>query len=72
MSSLVENVLRLSVLEKCDFEIEKKEVNLSEVLVEICERMKSRIIRNNLTLKYDLDDIVIKIDEENLTVTYAL
>lgn len=66
LSGLVENVLRLSALEKYDFEIEKKEVNLSDAITEICERLKGRIIRNNLKLKYDFEDIVINMDEESL------
>lgn len=66
LSGLVENVLRLSALEKYDFEIEKQEVNLKDSLTEICERMRGRIIRNNLSIKYNLEDISINIDEESL------
>lgn len=66
LESLVGNVLELSALEKYDFEIEKKEVNLKEVLNEICKRMSGRIRRNNLSLKCNLNNIVINIDEESL------
>lgn len=66
LSSLVENVLRLSALEKYDFEIIKEKVNLKEVLAEICERMKGRIKRNNLNLNCDLQEAVIDIDEQSL------
>lgn len=66
LSGLVENVLKLSALEKYDFEIEKTNVDLNDLLTDICESMSGRIRRNNLILNYDFEDIVINIDEESL------
>jgi signal transduction histidine kinase len=66
LTNMVDRVLNLSVLEKYDFEIKKDKVNLKEVLQEMCERMMGRIKKNNLTIKYNIEDIVFIIDEESL------
>lgn len=64
LESLVESVLELSALEKYEFEIERKEVNLKGIISDICEGMKGRIERNNLKLTRDLNDAVVIVDEE--------
>ena len=66
LTNMVDRVLNLSVLEKYDFEIKKDEVNLKEVLQEICERMMGRIKKNRLTLKYSIEEIFYIMDEESL------
>lgn len=66
LTNMVDRVLRLSALEKYDFEIEKKEINLKELLEQICYRMMGKILKNNLTLKCDFENINITADEENL------
>jgi len=66
LTSMVDRVLSLSALEKYDFEIEKKEINLKETLNQICERMMGKVKKNNLTLKCDVNNIFIIADEENL------
>ena len=66
ISDLVENVLELSAMEKYDFEIEKKIINLGELLKEICNRLSGRIKRNNLTLNCNFEDIMINGDEESI------
>lgn len=66
LTTMVDRVLSLSALEKYDFEIEKKEINLKETLYQICERMMGKVKKNNLTLKCDVKDIIIVADEENL------
>jgi signal transduction histidine kinase len=66
LTSMVDRVLNLSALEKYDFEIEKKEINLKETLNQICERMMGKIKKNNLTLRCHVKDIIIIADEENL------
>ncbi|EET88639.1 putative sensor with HAMP domain [Clostridium carboxidivorans P7] len=42
LSSMVDNVLNLSALEKYDFEIEKSEVNLRRLLNETCKAMMAK------------------------------
>lgn len=66
LTSLVDKVLNLSALEKYDFEIQKKEVNLKNLFSNICEQMMGKVKKNNLTLKYNIQDIIALIDEENL------
>lgn len=66
LTAMVDSVLNLSALEKYDFEIHKNEVNLKEILDQICSRMMGKIKKNNLTLECDIEDIITTTDEENL------
>ncbi|WML33347.1 HAMP domain-containing sensor histidine kinase [Clostridium sp. OS1-26] len=66
LTTMVDSVLNLSALEKYDFEIHKNEVNLKEILDQICSRMMGKIKKNNLTLECDIEDIITITDEENL------
>lgn len=66
LTTMVDSVLNLSALEKYDFEIHKNEVNLREILGQICSRMMGKIKKNNLTLERDIEDIITTTDEENL------
>jgi signal transduction histidine kinase len=66
LTNMVDRVLSLSALEKYDFEIEKKDINLKELLQQICTRMKGKIKKNNLTLNCNFEDVIICSDEENL------
>nr|WP_246599393.1 HAMP domain-containing sensor histidine kinase [Clostridium lacusfryxellense] len=66
LATMVDKVLNLSALEKYDFEISKKEVNLKRILDDICTRMMGRIKKNNLTFKSNIENIVASIDEESL------
>lgn len=66
LTTMVDKVLSLSALEKYDFEIQKKEINLKEFFNEICSRMVGRVRKNNLNLKWDVEDTIVSIDEESL------
>ncbi len=66
LTTMVDSVLNLSALEKYDFQIHKNEVNLKEILDQICNRMMGKIKKNNLTLECDIEDIITTTDEENL------
>ncbi len=66
LSTMVDRVLNLSALEKYDFEIQKKEINLKEILDEICKRMIGKTRKNNLIFKYNIENIIATIDVESL------
>ncbi|MBC8061586.1 MAG: HAMP domain-containing histidine kinase [Clostridiaceae bacterium] len=66
LETMVDRVLNLSALEKYDFETQKKEINLKQILDEICERMMGKTRKNNLTFKYNIENIIITIDVESL------
>ncbi|MDS0527787.1 ATP-binding protein [Clostridium sp. SHJSY1] len=66
LATMVDKVLSLSALEKYDFEIQKKEINLKIFFDEICNRMGGRVRKNNLNFKCDVEDVVASIDEESL------
>jgi two-component system phosphate regulon sensor histidine kinase PhoR len=66
LGAMVDRVLNLSALEKYDFEIQKKEINLKQTFDEICERMMGKTRKNNLTFKYNIENIIATIDVESL------
>lgn len=66
LATMVDKVLSLSALEKYDFEIQKKEVNLKETFDEIFARIMGKIKKNNLTFKCNIENIIVILDEESL------
>lgn len=66
LTAMVDTVLNLSSLEKYDFEIQKEELHLKEILEQVCSRMMGKVKKNNLTLKYDIENLIITADEESL------
>jgi two-component system phosphate regulon sensor histidine kinase PhoR len=66
LATMVDKVLNLSALEKYDFEIRKKEVNLKETFDEICGRIMGKIKKNNISFKCNVEDVIVTIDEESL------
>jgi len=64
LTNMVDRILNLSVLEKYDFELERKDIRLKELIEPICARMMGRIKKNNLSLSYEVEDLVINCDEE--------
>lgn len=66
LTSMIDNILNLSSLEKYDFELNKTNVNLKVLFEQITSRMLGRIKKYNLNIETSLDDVVINADEENL------
>ncbi len=66
LSAMVEKVLELSSLEKYDFELQKEEVDIYEVLTEICEHMKGKVQKYGLHLHTGLEHHRITADKESL------
>ncbi|MBB6214272.1 signal transduction histidine kinase [Anaerosolibacter carboniphilus] len=66
LSDMVEKVLALSALEKYDFELRKEEIDIYEVLNDICERMKGKIQKYGLCLHTNLKHHRIMADKESL------
>ncbi|MCJ7690380.1 MAG: HAMP domain-containing histidine kinase [Clostridiaceae bacterium] len=66
LATMVDKVLDLSALEKYDFKIRKREVNLKEAFDEICSRIMGKIKKNNLTFNSNIENITVAIDEECL------
>lgn len=66
LSAMVEKVLELSTMEKYDFELQKEEVDIYEVLTEICEHMKGKVQKFGLHLHTSLEHHKITADKESL------
>lgn len=70
LSDMVEKVLALSSLEKYDFELRKEIVDLSEILNDVCERMKGKAQKYGLHLYTDLERLTILADKESLVQVF--
>lgn len=66
LSKMVEKILHLSSLNKYDFEINSKEIEIKDILEEICSRMQGKIKKFNIKLITDLQSGIILADKENL------
>jgi len=66
LSSMVEKVLELSSMEKYDFELQIEEVDVYEVLTEICEQMKGKVQKFGLHLHTSIEHHRIMADKESL------
>lgn len=66
LTKMVDKILKLSSLDKYDFEIEKKNINVKELIEQICNRMSGKIEKNKLTLNCHVDNVNIMADPENL------
>lgn len=66
LAVMVDKVLSLAALEKYDFEIEKNQVELGELVLEECNRMKAKAEKNNLSLKCDVEGVRTYADAEGL------
>lgn len=66
LCQMIDNVLRLSSLEKYDFEIKKNKISLKPIIEQICSRMMGKIIKNKLKLECNLEDMTILGDEEGI------
>ncbi len=66
LNEMVEKSLHLSSLEKYDFEFECREIDVKDILEEICSRMQGKAQKFNITLTKKLESGVILGDKENL------
>lgn len=63
---MVEKVLRLSAMEKYDFEQHAERIDLKELLAELCGRMRGKAERYGLVLSTDLEAAECWADRESL------
>ncbi|KAA0768072.1 HAMP domain-containing sensor histidine kinase [Bacillus mycoides] len=63
---MVEKVLYLSSLEKYDFELQTENLNMKEVLEEICSRMKGKAQKFNVSMITNIQSATILGDKESL------
>ncbi|XID95740.1 ATP-binding protein [Paenibacillaceae bacterium WGS1546] len=66
LTDMVDKVLRLSALEKYDFEYRPEPVNLKTLLRDLIERMKAKAERFGVRIAASLEDVTIWADRESL------
>lgn len=66
LHDMVEKVLRLSSLEKYEFEQQAEAVELRELLLDLCGRMRGKASKFGLTLETVLEPAVVWADRESL------
>lgn len=66
LCDMVDNVLKLSSLEKYDFEVRKKPVRLKPLIEQIFSRMLGKIKKYNIEYSIDIKDLTIIGDEEGI------
>lgn len=66
LCDMVDNVLKLSSLEKYDFEVRKKPVRLKPLIEQIFSRMLGKIKKYNIEYNTDIKDLTIIGDEEGV------
>jgi len=66
LCDMVDNVLKLSSLEKYDFEVKKKPVKLKPLIEQISSRMLGKIKKYNIEYSTNLKDLNIIGDEEGI------
>ncbi|MCY1713653.1 sensor histidine kinase [Caproiciproducens galactitolivorans] len=67
LSVMVERILELSALEKYDFELQMVDIDIADVLTEICGNVKGKIQKFGLHLHTSLEHHIIAADKESLT-----
>lgn len=63
---MVEKILHLSSLQKYDFELKCEEVDIKDILEEICSRMQGKVKKFNLEVITNLQSGIMFGDKENL------
>ncbi|MCH5583501.1 HAMP domain-containing histidine kinase [Shimazuella sp. AN120528] len=67
---LVEKVLHLASVEKYDFEIQQEKIESSEILAELCERMRGKAQKFDVDLKCDLRQASVWMDKESFYLIF--
>ncbi|HEX9061683.1 MAG TPA: HAMP domain-containing sensor histidine kinase [Clostridia bacterium] len=67
LGNMVDKVLKLSELEKYDFEQDVKRIEISELIEAISNNMKGRMERFGISLEMKLERVYILADKENIT-----
>jgi len=71
LTEMVDKVLRLSALEKYDFEYLPEKVDLRELLGELCDRMKAKAERYGVKIVPELTGAVVWADRESLVHVFV-
>lgn len=66
LCAMIDNVLKLSSLEKYDFEIKKKSIKLKPLIEQIYSRMLGKIRKYDIELNTKLEDLSVIGDEEGI------
>lgn len=66
LHEMVDKILKLSALEKYDFEQRPEQVELKRLLEDICDRMKGKAAKFDLTLHTNIKEAVVWADRESL------
>ncbi len=66
LHEMVDKILKLSALEKYDFEQRPESVELKRLLEDICDRMKGKAAKFDLTLHTNIKESVVWADRESL------
>ncbi|UYP10242.1 sensor histidine kinase [Priestia megaterium] len=66
LHEMVDKILKLSALEKYDFEQRPESVKLKGLLEDICDRMKGKAAKFDLTLHTNINESVVWADRESL------
>ncbi|RDC49281.1 sensor histidine kinase, partial [Acinetobacter sp. RIT592] len=66
LCEMVEKILHLSSLQKYNFEINCEEIDVKDILEEICSRMQGKVKKFNLELITNLQSGIMLGDKENL------
>ena len=61
---MVETLLELSRLKRYDFQVKKTEINLKELLEEICDSMQYKAKRYNIQLNLNLQNVCYMVDPD--------
>ena len=66
LHDMVDKTLQLAALEKYEFELDMQNLQLDELLLEICSRMEGKIQKQGLQLYKDLNPVAVYGDTESL------
>jgi signal transduction histidine kinase len=65
LNNMVERVIDLSKLEQYNFEGEKEIINTKDIIEDIISRLSVKALKLNVKMKYELNDVLLKIDKES-------